>query len=147
MYAPKELGYRERGGNAAILRFSPDHKFALIYDTIYEQDGRETASAGDSWTVFYGTWRQDNGRLLVSYAPAYIDIPLIKNGRMTCDPPVKDRALPFSPGSILFGKEKLQPAPRLEQSVNEFFKGPTGHELSCGNFENGHPYPQSEPRK
>jgi hypothetical protein len=83
--APKDLGYKERGGNSGILRFSEDGSFTLVYTVIYQRPRSENPSQGDSWTIYFGHWKRLGDVIEVTYSIKYRDIPMVgRDGHEIC---------------------------------------------------------------
>src|SRR5438270_7390754 len=64
---PSELELKERYAEAAILYFSPDGRFVLLYGTVIQRRTSEAISAGDGRVVYFGTWKLTRNALHVDY--------------------------------------------------------------------------------
>ena len=64
---PAELELKERYAEAAILYFSPDQRFVLLYGTVIQGPASEAISGGDGRVVYFGTWKLTGNSLHVEY--------------------------------------------------------------------------------
>jgi hypothetical protein len=64
---PAELQLKERYAEAAVLYFSPNQSFILVYATVIQSPTSETISGGDGRVVYFGTWKLTGNSLHVEY--------------------------------------------------------------------------------
>jgi len=64
---PAELELKECYAEAAILYFSPDQRFVLLYGTVIQGPTSEAISGGDGRVVYFGTWKPSGNSLHVEY--------------------------------------------------------------------------------
>jgi hypothetical protein len=64
---PAELELKQRYAEAAVLYFSPDQRFVLVYATVIQGPTSEAISGGDGRVVYFGTWKLTGYSLHVEY--------------------------------------------------------------------------------
>jgi len=64
---PPELELNQRYAEAAVLYFSPDRRFVLVYATVIQGPTSEAISGGDGRVVYFGTWKLTGNSLHVEY--------------------------------------------------------------------------------
>lgn len=64
---PVELEMKQRYADAAVLYFSSDHKFVLLYALVIQSATSEGISEGDGCVAYLGTWNLTVNTLHVQY--------------------------------------------------------------------------------
>jgi hypothetical protein len=64
---PAELELRNRYAESAVLYFSPDHRFVLMFGTLIQRISSEEMSKGDGRIVYLGTWKVNDNSVHVEY--------------------------------------------------------------------------------
>jgi hypothetical protein len=125
--ALKDIGYKQRAGSSGILRFSRDGSFTLIYTVIYQSPHYESLSQGDSWTIYFGTWKQNGDFIDVTYSLKYQDISVVgSDGKEICPPASETKQIRIRGRNLGFEDVVYIRSPRLEIGVNKTFSVPPG---------------------
>jgi len=74
--APRDVNPKSSAAFAVAVYFRDDGKFGMISGTFYRQDGKITASAGDSESVCHGKWTLQGEKIHVTYQLVYRDLKI-----------------------------------------------------------------------
>jgi hypothetical protein len=102
---------KERYAEAAILYFSPDQRFVLLYGTVIQGPTSETISGGDGRVVYLGTWKLTDNLLHVEYR--LISRTVAKEGEMLPGP-VQSENVQVRGNTLLFQKDHFARDEKLD---------------------------------
>jgi len=108
---PAELELKERYAEAAILYFSPDHRFVLLYGTVIQGPTSEAISGGDGRVVYFGTWKLTDNSLHVEYR--LVSRTVAKEGE-TLPGPVQSEDVRVRSNTLLFQKDHFARDKKLD---------------------------------
>lgn len=108
---PAELELKERYAEAAILYFSPDQKFVLLYGTVFQGSTSQTISGGDGRVVYFGTWKLTGNSLHVEYR--LVSRTVAKEGE-TLPGPVQSEDVRVRGSTLLFQKNRFTRDEKLD---------------------------------
>lgn len=119
--APKDINPRLQWGEASVLYFGEDHKFALISCIVIRVPNEYTTiSHGDPRGVFLGTWEVDADRIDVRYRLVDRTIRVIGE---KLPGPFEKATIKSSGGVLVFQGKTFRRATGLDQSVAEVLAG------------------------
>jgi hypothetical protein len=113
---PAELQLKERYAESAVLYFSPDQRFVLVYATVIEGPTSEAISGGDGRVVYLGAWKLTGNSLHVEYR--LVSRTVAKEGE-TLPGPVQSEDVLFRGRTLLFQKKRFRRDEKLDGD-NEF---------------------------
>jgi hypothetical protein len=108
---PAELQLKERYAEAAILYFSPDQRFVLLYGTVIQGSTSEAISGGDGRIVYVGTWKLTSNSLHVEYR--LVSRTVAKEGE-TLPGPVRSEDVRVRGSTLLFQKDRYTRDEKLD---------------------------------
>ena len=108
---PAELESNERYAEAAVLYFSSDQRFILLYGTVRQRPTSETISGGDGRVVFFGTWKLTSSSLHVEYR--LISRTVAKEGE-ALPGPVQSEDIRVSSSTLFFQKDRFSRNEKLD---------------------------------
>ena len=108
---PAELDLNERYAEAAVLYFSPDQRFVLMYATVIQVPTSEAISGGDGRVVFFGTWKLTGNSLHVEYR--LVSRTVAKEGE-TLPGPVRSGDVRARGSTLLFQKDRFRRDEKLD---------------------------------
>ena len=108
---PAELDLKERYAEAAVLYFSPDHRFVLLYGTVIQGPTSEAISGGDGRVVYFGTWKLTGNSLHVEYRLVRRTVDL--EGE-TLPGPVQSEDVQVRGSTLLFQKDRFSRDKKLD---------------------------------
>ena len=120
---PAELKSNERYAEAAVLYFSSDQRFVLLYGTVRQRPTSERISGGDGRVVYVGTWKLTGNSLHVEYR--LVSRTVAKEGE-TLPGPVQSEDVRVRGSTLLLGKGRFRRDEKLDG--NDEFKIILGRE-------------------
>jgi hypothetical protein len=117
---PSELGLKERYAEAAVLYFSPDQRFVLLYGTVIQGPTSESISGGDGRVVYLGTWKLTGSALYVEYR--LVSRTVAKEGE-ALPGPVQREDLRRRDRTLLFQKDRFGREGRLDDEFKVILQG------------------------
>jgi hypothetical protein len=102
---------KERYAEAAILYFSRDQRFVLLYGTVIQGPASEVISGGDGRVVYFGTWKLTGNSLHVEYR--LVSRTVAKQGE-TVPGPVQSEDVRVSGSTLLFQKDRFTRDEKLD---------------------------------
>jgi hypothetical protein len=108
---PVELELKERYAEAAILYFSPDQRFVLLYGTVIQGPTSEAISGGDGRVVYFGTWKVTDNSLHVEYR--LVSRTVAKEGE-SLPGPVQSEDVRVKSNRLLFRKDTFTRDEKLD---------------------------------
>lgn len=102
---------KERYAEAAILYFSPNQRFVLLYGTVIQGPKSEAISGGDGRVVYFGTWKLTGNSLHVEYR--LISRTVAKEGE-TVPGPVQREDVRARGSTLLFQKGRFTRDEKLD---------------------------------
>jgi hypothetical protein len=108
---PAELELKERYAEAAVLYFSPDQKFVLMYGTVIQGPTSEAISGGDGRVVYLGTWKLTGNSLHVEYRLVGRTVP--KEGEMLPGP-IQSEDIQVRGSTLFFQKDGFKRDEKLD---------------------------------
>lgn len=117
---PAELELKERYAEAAVLYFSPDQRFVLLYGTVIQNSKTEVVSRGDGRVVYSGTWKLAGNSLHVQYR--LVSRTVAKEGE-TLPGPVQSEDVRVRGGALLFQGHRLQRDEKLDDELKAILQG------------------------
>jgi len=101
---PAELQLKQRYAEAAVLYFSPDQRFVLMYATVIQGPASEVISGGDGRVVYFGTWKLTGNSVHVEYR--LVSRTVGKEGE-TLPGPVQSEDVRVRGRALLFQKDRF----------------------------------------
>lgn len=129
---PAELELKQRYAEAAILYFSPDQRFVLLYGTVIQGLKSEGMSQGDGRVVYLGTWKLSGNTLRVEYRLASRTVA--KDGE-TLPGPIQSEDIHVRARTLLFQKDRFE----RDKNLDDEFKAVLQGESARQGTSNGHP--------
>lgn len=117
---PAELELKERYAEAAVLYFSPDRKFVLLYGTVIQGPTFEGISHGDGQVVYLGAWKLTGNTLHVEYR--LVRRTIAKEGD-TLPGPIQSEDVHFRGRTMLFQKERFERDQNLDSDLKAILQG------------------------
>jgi hypothetical protein len=117
---PPELELNERYAESAVLYFSPDQRFVLLYGTVIQGPRSEGISKGDGRVVGLGTWKLAGGSLHVEYR--LVSRTVAKEGE-TLPGPVQSEDVRVRGNTLLFQKDYFARDGKLEDDLKAILQG------------------------
>lgn len=117
---PAELELKERYAEAAVLYFSSDQRFVLLYGTIIQGPKSEEVSQGDGQVVFLGTWKLTGDSLHVQYR--LVSRTVAKKGE-TLPGPVQSEDVQVRGSTLLFQKNLFKRDEKLDHDLKATLQG------------------------
>lgn len=108
---PGELELKERYAEAAILYFSPNQRFVLLYGTVIQGATSEAISGGDGRVVYFGTWKLTSNSLHVEYR--LVSRTVAKEGE-TLPGPVQSEDVRATGSTLVFQKKRFTRDEKLD---------------------------------
>lgn len=108
---PAELELKQHYAEAAVLYFSPDQRFILMYATVNQGPKSGAISGGDGRVVYYGTWKLTSNSLHVEYR--LVSRTIAKEGEMLPGP-VQSENLQVRGSTLLFQKDRFRRDEKLD---------------------------------
>ena len=129
---PAELKSNERYAEAAVLYFSPDRRFVLLYGTVLQRPTSETISGGDGRVVFLGTWKLTGNSLHVEYR--LVSRTVAKEGE-TLPGPIQSEDVRVRGSTLSFQKDRFGRAEKLDEDLKAILQGESARQAKS----DGHP--------
>jgi hypothetical protein len=117
---PAELELKQRSAEAAVVYFSPDQRFVLLYGTIIQGPTSEGVSQGDGRVVYLGTWKLTGNLLHVEYR--LVSRTVAKEGE-TLPGPVQNEDIRVRGSTILFQKDRFGRDEKLDNEFKAILQG------------------------
>jgi len=117
---PAELELKERYSEAAILYFSPDQRFVLLYGTIIQGPKSEEVSGGDGQVVYLGTWKLTDSILHIEYR--LVSRTVAKEGE-TLPGPLQSADIRVEKNKLLFQKDHFERDQNLDKELRAILQG------------------------
>jgi len=117
---PAELELKQRSASAAMLYFSPDHRFVLLYGLVIQSPTSEAISVGDGRVVYLGTWSFNGKSLHVEYH--LVSRTVAKEGE-TLPGPVLNEDIQPRGGTLLFKKDHFKRDEKLDSEMEAILQG------------------------
>lgn len=111
---PAELELNQRYTEAAVLYFSPDQRFVLLYGTIIQGPTSEEASHGDGRVIYLGTWKLTGNSVHVEYR--LVSRTVAKEGEMLPGP-VQSEKVRVRDSTLLFQKDRFGRVEKLDDEL------------------------------
>lgn len=128
---PAELQLKERYAEAAVLYFSPDQKFLLLYATVIQQPKSEQISEGDGCVLYLGTWKPTGNHLDVEYR--LVSRTIAKEGE-TLPGPVQTAHVWVRDSAVLFQKDRFVQDKNLDNHLKAVLQEESARPgMSCVN--------------
>jgi hypothetical protein len=108
---PAELELNQRYAEAAVLFFSRDQRFLLLYGTVIQSATSEEISQGDGGVVYLGTWKLTGNAVHVEYR--LVSRTVAKEGE-TLPGLVQTEDVQVRGGTLLFQRERFGRAEKLD---------------------------------
>jgi hypothetical protein len=122
---------KERYAQAAVLYFSPDQKFVLLYATVIQQLESEQISEGDGCVLYVGTWKPTGNLLDVEYR--LVSRTITKEGE-TLPGPVQTAQVRATDSAVLFQKDRFDRDTHLDNHLKAVLQNERAHPgMSCVN--------------
>jgi len=120
--APRDIDRNLQSGQAAIVYFTKDHKFAILYCTLYRVRQRNPEiSHGDPRGVYQGEWKLDRQTVSISYQ--LVEATILMKGQKLPGP-MQHAVITISQGPVLtFDRHKFRRAAHLDKSADEAVYG------------------------
>lgn len=124
---PAELDYlKERYAEAAVLYFSPDQRFLLLYGTIIQPPQHEGKSVGDACTAYMGTWKLTGKSIRIEYR--LVSATIVQKGE-TLPGPIKKDDVHVKGNALLLQKDHFE----RDKNLDSQFKAILEDEHACEN--------------
>lgn len=123
---PAALKLKERYAEAAVLYFSPDQRFLLLYGTIIQQPKHEGKSVGDACTAYMGTWKLTGNSISVEYR--LVSATIVQKGE-TLPGPIKSEGIHVKGSTLLFQRDRFE----RDKNLDSQFKAILEDEHACEN--------------
>ena len=117
---PAELELKERYSEAAILYFSPDQRFVLLYGTVIQGPKSEEVSGGDGQVVYLGTWELTDSILHIEYR--LVSRTIAKEGE-TLPGPLQSADIRVKENKLLFQKDHFERDQNLDKELRAILQG------------------------
>ncbi len=117
---PTELELKQRYAEAAVVYFSPDQRFVLLYGTVIQGPNSEGVSQGDGRVVYLGTWKLTGNILHVEYR--LVSRTVAKEGE-TLPGPVQSEDVQIRGSTILFQKDRFGRDEKLDDEFKAILQG------------------------
>lgn len=128
---PAELKLKQRYAEAAILYFSSDHKFVLLYGTVIQGPTSEGVSHGDGCVAYLGAWNLTGNSLHVEYR--LVSRTVAQEGE-TLPGPVQSEDLRVRGSTLLFQKGRFRRDGKLDDEFKAIIQDESAHQgISCEN--------------
>ena len=124
---PAELELKERYAEAAVLYFSPDQRFVLLYGTVIQSPKSEVVSRGDGRVVCLGTWKLTGPSVHVEYR--LVSRTVAKEGE-TLPGPVQSEDIRVRGSTLLFQKDRFGRAEKLDDELKAILQGETARQAT-----------------
>jgi hypothetical protein len=108
---PAELESKQQYAEAAVLYFSLDQRFILLYGTVRQVPTSEAISGGDGRVVYLGTWKLTGSVLHVEYR--LVSRTVAKEGE-TLPGPVQSEDVRVRGSTLLFQKDRFRRDEKLD---------------------------------
>jgi hypothetical protein len=120
--APKEVAPHEQWSQTALIYFGKDHKFALIYCTVYQVPKKYmTISNGDPRGVYTGEWSIHDETVALTYQ--LVEQTIVLEGQKLPGP-VQHANIKISSGPTLgFGGKQFRREVALDESAGRAMSG------------------------
>ena len=102
---PAELQLKERYAEVAVIYFSSDQEFALLYATVIQQPKSEQISEGDGCVLYLGTWKPTDNPRDVEYR--LVSRTIATSGE-TLPGPVQTAHVQVRGSTVLFQKDRFE---------------------------------------
>jgi hypothetical protein len=116
---PAELELKQRYTEAAMLYFSSDHRFVLLYGTVIQSSTSEEISQGDGRVVYLGTWKLTDNSLHVEYR--CVSRTVAKEGE-TLPGPIQSNEIKTRDGTLFFQKDSFRRDKKLDNELERFLQ-------------------------
>lgn len=117
---PAKLQLKQRYAEAAVLYFSTDQRFVLLYGTIIQGPTSEELSQGDGRVVYLGTWKLVGDSVHVQFRLVSRTIAI--EGE-TLPGPLQNDNVQAKSGVIEFKRDLFGRAEKLDQQLNDILRG------------------------
>ena len=117
---PAGLGLKQRYAETAVLYFSPDQRFILLYGTVYQGPKSEELSGGDGRVVCLGTWKLTGNSLHVDYR--LVSRTVAKEGE-TLPGSVQGEDVQVRGSTLLFQKNQFVRDEKLDDEFKAILQG------------------------
>ena len=117
---PAELELKQRYAEAAVLYFSPDQRFVLVYATVIQGPTFEAIRGGDGRVVYLGTWKLTGISVHVQYR--LVSRTVAKEGE-TLPGPVQSDDIRVRGSTLLFQKDRFGRAEKLDDELKAILQG------------------------
>jgi hypothetical protein len=116
------LELKERYAAAAMLYFSPNRHFLLIYATVIQAPTWEEISVGDGRDVYLGTWNLHGKSIHVKFH--LVSRTIVEEGETIPGPIENQEILPRN-GALLFKNNRFKPDKKLEGALKTILQDET----------------------
>lgn len=117
---PAELVLKQRYAETAIVYFSPDQRFVLLYGTLIQGPMSEEVSQGDGRVVYLGTWKFSGGSFHAEYRLTSRTVP--KEGEKLPGP-IQHEDIKVIGRTLLFQKDRFRRDERLDEQFQAILQG------------------------
>jgi hypothetical protein len=125
---PAELELKQRYAEAAVLYFSPDQRFDLLYGTVIQGPASEGVSRGDGRVVCLGTWKLAGNSLHVEYR--VVSGTVAKEGE-SLPGPVESEDVRVRGRMLLFQKDRFKRDEKLDDDMKASLQGESARQGTC----------------
>jgi hypothetical protein len=126
---PAGIELKVRYAETAVIFFSPDKRFILLYGTIYQGAKSEELSGGDGRVVCLGTWKLSGNVIHVDYR--LVSRTVAKKGE-TLPGPVRSEDIRIRGNTILFQKDRFGRDEKLDDEFKAILQGESARQLDNG---------------
>jgi hypothetical protein len=118
-----------RYAESAVIFFSPDQKFVLLYGTVYQGPKSEELSGGDGRVVYLGTWKLSGSSIHVDYR--LVSRTVSKEGE-TLPGPIRGEDILVKGGTLLFQKARFERDKNLDDEFKAILQGESARQRTAG---------------
>jgi hypothetical protein len=111
---------KQRYAEVAVIYFSPDKRFVLLYGTVIQGPTSEGMSQGDGRVVYLGTWALTGNTLHVEYK--LVSRTVAKEGE-TFPGPTQSEDVRVKTCMILFQKDRFERDEKLDDEFKAILQG------------------------
>lgn len=117
---PADLELKQRYAEAAVLYFSPEHRFVLVYATVIQGSKSEAIRGGDGRVVYLGTWKLTGNSLQVEYR--LVSRTVAEEGE-TLPGPVHSEGVRVKGSALQFQKGRFRRDEKLDDELKAILQG------------------------